>query len=229
MKVVLSKEEQLLRDIRHLATEIVNLSGNTTSQDDIRTAVELGQTCWHKLRDLGQVRGPWDFFQALDNGQVEWLTVQNDFPHLNRSSVCSMLAMNQGHHLSMWLHLESAGLCSEEEYTKAKAACFKPDAELMQRAQERWSQALTELEEEGVLPFHRPAIIPPTVKVISSPIRLTMQNEVRWGCRVCGQEMAYSQPITVGLSGMLVGTFVEYHKEHCQGIVTDKVQEGHSS
>jgi hypothetical protein len=219
MKAILTKEEQLLRDVQHLATEIVNLTGGTTTEADIRTAIEMGQTTWHKLADMGQVRGPWDFFRALPSGQVEWLTAHTDCPAMNRSRVCSMLEMKQGHHLSMWLHLESAGFCSDEEYAAAKAACAKPDVVLLQRAEQRWSQAQAELEQEGVLPFHRPAALPPLVKVISSPIRWSLKSEVRWACRVCGREMAYSQPISLALSALLVGTFIQYHEEHCQGIV----------
>lgn len=50
-----------------------------------------------------------------------------------------------------------------------------------------------------------------------------MQDEYRWRCQVCGREMAYSQPISLELSALLVGTFSKYHAEHCAPAAGEEV------
>jgi hypothetical protein len=42
-----------------------------------------------------------------------------------------------------------------------------------------------------------------------------LAQEQRWRCQVCGQEMAYSQPIGLALACMLISVFVEAHRSKC--------------
>lgn len=38
-----------------------------------------------------------------------------------------------------------------------------------------------------------------------------LPNEQRWRCKVCGREMAYSQPISLGQMCLVLGAFIEAH------------------
>lgn len=52
-----------------------------------------------------------------------------------------------------------------------------------------------------------------TIKIVSSTIPL--HDEQRWRCLICNRELAYSQPISLELAALLVGTFTDYHENHC--------------
>lgn len=54
----------------------------------------------------------------------------------------------------------------------------------------------------------------------SSPVKAVaptepMAEEQRWRCKVCGQEMGYSQPIGLALAYLLISAFVEVHRQKC--------------
>lgn len=49
--------------------------------------------------------------------------------------------------------------------------------------------------------------------VISAPKKAPLVDEMRWRCKVCGREMAYSQPITLVQQCLLIGAFIEGHEQ----------------
>lgn len=49
--------------------------------------------------------------------------------------------------------------------------------------------------------------------VISAPKHAPLVDEVRLRCKVCGREMAYSQPISLNQQGLLLGAFIEGHAQ----------------
>lgn len=49
-----------------------------------------------------------------------------------------------------------------------------------------------------------------------------MEHEQRWRCAVCGQQMGYSQPISLELALALLAPFLDYHRAKCGKEVTDE-------
>ncbi|MGI4833307.1 MAG: hypothetical protein ACRYFK_07580 [Janthinobacterium lividum] len=134
MRVLL--EEPALHDLRHLATEIYSLVVPTglpaeeaahrpypSAQLDQLLVLELAQTAWRKLRQVGPVYdGFVGYYRALPDYQVEWLTYAAA-QQSNQARIVSLLRAEQLPTAVLWLGLQQAQLCAEKEYAETKQAC----------------------------------------------------------------------------------------------------------
>jgi hypothetical protein len=134
------QEPPALRDLRHLANEIFPLlvpQQLPAAEQDFAThlhqvqanralAAELAQTAWRRLRDVGPVTdGAINYFRALPDYQIEWLNYMsyNTKDPGNTRQVVGITRLENAYDAVVWLGLQLAEACTEQEYADVKSVC----------------------------------------------------------------------------------------------------------